>query len=231
MKGIIKKTEPPEFLAWKAQANEDWQPTFDKLQNPEKKILRTSLVKEQGFICAYCCDAIEDTTSIVIEHFEPQRGKEGNQKLSIDYNNLFACCSGIKTDKETNAQIRCCDEIKEDKFSTENGIMPIKPTDTDGNGFICEQAFVYASIGAIIAKNTAYKEQAQHTLTLLNLNNSELKRQRKETCAFLFDSEDNFFDFSLEDVEKFKKEFTLLDGDNKFKPFCNVVMYFLSTYY
>ncbi len=54
MRYIKKQQTPQEFLDWKAKSNEDWQPTWDDLKNPEKTIVRQSLLKEQGYICCYC---------------------------------------------------------------------------------------------------------------------------------------------------------------------------------
>ncbi|MDM8565414.1 hypothetical protein QUF74_07150 [Candidatus Halobeggiatoa sp. HSG11] len=54
MKYINKGKEPIEFAEWKGLANENWQPSYDDLQNPEKTIVRTALMEEQGYICCYC---------------------------------------------------------------------------------------------------------------------------------------------------------------------------------
>ena len=40
MKGIFKNPEPQSFTDWKAQENEDWKPTFNIFQNPEKREVR-----------------------------------------------------------------------------------------------------------------------------------------------------------------------------------------------
>jgi len=48
MKHILKQAEPQEFIDWKAQENENWKPTYDNLQNPEKKIVKAALIQEQG---------------------------------------------------------------------------------------------------------------------------------------------------------------------------------------
>ncbi len=54
MKQIVKDQNTPDFDDWKASVNENWQPTYDGLRDPEKKEVKDSLMKEQGYICCYC---------------------------------------------------------------------------------------------------------------------------------------------------------------------------------
>ena len=54
MKFIVKHEEPASFTAWKDLVNEDWQPSYDALRNPEKKAVHQALITEQGGICCYC---------------------------------------------------------------------------------------------------------------------------------------------------------------------------------
>ena len=42
MKYIIKSTEPQSIIDWKNLANDDWQPSWDNLMNPQKGTLRES---------------------------------------------------------------------------------------------------------------------------------------------------------------------------------------------
>ncbi|KWR88168.1 hypothetical protein [Cupriavidus sp. IDO] len=48
MRYILKGLPSAEFEAWLGLATEDWQPTFDQLQNPQKRILQQALIQEQG---------------------------------------------------------------------------------------------------------------------------------------------------------------------------------------
>ena len=67
MKYIIKSTEPQSIIDWKNLANDDWQPSWDNLMNPQKGTLRESLVEEQGYICCYCQQRIDTSTRTEIE--------------------------------------------------------------------------------------------------------------------------------------------------------------------
>lgn len=235
MKGIIKQSEPEIFTKWKAQANEEWQPTYDKLQNPEKKAVRRSLLEEQGYICAYCCSEIkDDNRTTVIEHFIPQSDKELGESNQLNYKNLFASCDGTLTDDKSKKAIYCCDESKKDQFRNPDNpiITVIKPTETNENGFTCEQAFAYTMRGGIFEKEGNFKETANYSIQVLNLDNNELQKQRGEVINFLFEDidEGQFFDFREDEVQILKQRYAS-KNDGKFIPFCQIVLYFLNQYY
>lgn len=76
MKYIKKNPEPSNFTEWKnKQKSSEVNLTYSSLQNPEKSDVKKSLLKEQGYICCYCCGRIELNNSH-IEHFNPQSEKE-----------------------------------------------------------------------------------------------------------------------------------------------------------
>ncbi len=240
MKGILKTHEPTEFTNWKARANEDWKPTYGNLQNPEKAMVRKSLVKEQGFVCAYCCDSIEDDNvfTTVIEHFVPQHGPFGDEEKALDYENLFACCDGGKRSLEGLVEY-CCDEIKRDQFCDPDApeITLLKPTDKDEKDtFVCEIALAYGFDGSILSRESQYKKQAEFTVNTLNLNINELKLRREAAISFLFQDQNigDFFELTADEIQKLKMHYrTLPDPENQphLKKYCNIVSYFLSNYY
>ena len=92
MRYIQKGNEPPSFAEWKQQSNDDWQPTWDNFQKPEKIHVLDSLLKEQGFICCYCGQRIDRKYSH-IEHFKP---RHSYLSLSLDYSNLLSSCPGYE---------------------------------------------------------------------------------------------------------------------------------------
>lgn len=71
MKYIKKNPEPAAFAQWKQQSNADWKPNWDNFQKPEKPIVHDALLSEQGYICCYCGQRINQITSH-IEHFQPR---------------------------------------------------------------------------------------------------------------------------------------------------------------
>lgn len=235
MKGINKKQEPIIFLEWKAQANEDWQPTFDKLRHPEKSEVRKSLVEEQGYLCAYCCCQIEDDNrTTVIEHFIPQSDAQQGKANALEYTNLFACCDGRKEDDKSEKASYCCDENKKDQFRSEENptLVLIKPTEKNDKGFVCEQALGYTSDGGIFAIENTYQKQAEYTIEVLNLDVGELRRDRAAAISFLFDPPESgtFFEFTPDEFNQIKSRYTTKES-GKFIPYCQTVLYFLNQYY
>ena len=236
MKGIFKNPEPQSFTDWKSLANEDWTPTFSIFRNPQKAEVRRCLLTEQGYICCYCCSRIEDSPkTAVMEHFIPQSDEQAGENNALNYDNLLACCDGTKIDNKSSEAIYCCDEHKKDQFRSkeDTSIELIKPTERNEQGFICEQAFAYTSIGSIIAQRGIYERNAEYTMSILNLDNGELKRQREETCNFLFEDVEAgvLFNFSDVELEQLKEGYSHKDATGKFTPFCPIVLYFLSTYF
>lgn len=84
----IKKSSPPsEFINFVKKTPDVH---FDDLPSDIKDILRKSLLKEQGSLCAYCMSRIyDDRTKTKIEHYEAR-----NSDNELDYSNLLAVCTG-----------------------------------------------------------------------------------------------------------------------------------------
>jgi hypothetical protein len=64
----------------------DW---FGANFSAEKSNLKEALLKEQGYICCYCGQEIENGTPTAIEHFMP---KSVYKHLMFNYNNLMLSC-------------------------------------------------------------------------------------------------------------------------------------------
>jgi len=106
MQYIEKSREPKSFTEQKAKGIQ----SFDDL---EKTDLRTSLIKEQGYLCCYCMSRIEDDRrKVKIEHWYPESEsiKEGDRGRTIKYSNLLLACCGKYGEYE------CCDTKKGQKI-------------------------------------------------------------------------------------------------------------------
>jgi uncharacterized protein (TIGR02646 family) len=101
MKFIQKKPEPDAFIQWKQRATENWQPSWDNFQKPEKNIVHTALTIEQGHICCYCGQRITQGSSH-IEHFQP---RTYYPELSLSYNNFLASCPGYPEELESKTNV------------------------------------------------------------------------------------------------------------------------------
>ena len=79
-----------------------------------KKTLRESLLKEQGYLCAYCMRRINDAQDTKIEHY-----KARTPENELQYHNLLAVCKG---GEDGLPSARCCD-TKKDKLEPYVGIL------------------------------------------------------------------------------------------------------------
>lgn len=103
---ISKGRAPRALVEYKKKSNA----YFDGCPKDE---VRKALLKEQGYLCAYCMKRIEDDPlKTKIEHWKPQCILSEYERL--DYNNLFICCTGHLQD----IQSETCDSNKGDTIIT-----------------------------------------------------------------------------------------------------------------
>lgn len=169
MRHFLKGAPPSLFETWKVQANEDWQPSYANLQNPEKRRLHQSLLDEQGQLCCYCGRGISLGDSH-IEHFRPQELRED---LELSFENLFASCI-----RETAPGSPLhCGHAKGRDFDEAQHVSPLDPT--------CERRFGYSLAGAILPTD----DGATYMVELLKLDIEFLKNRRKEALNKVFDAQ------------------------------------------
>lgn len=170
MKHVMKGASAPEFEAWKALVNPDWMPTYENLQNPQKRDLHVSLLKEQGWVCCYCGRSIAQQDSH-IEHFRPQ---ERYANLALSYENLHASCI-----RETAPGTPLhCGHAKDAGFDE---ALHIAPLDAQ-----CESRFRYTLGGKIIA-SVETDTQVTYMVDLLKLDIAFLCIRREEEVNRVFD--------------------------------------------
>lgn len=66
--------------------------SYDEITSSDKNDIKTILLEEQNYKCAYCMSKINLDNSTV-EHYIPRNGPNGDISLSLDYRNLFAVCN------------------------------------------------------------------------------------------------------------------------------------------
>ncbi|MGN6230606.1 MAG: retron system putative HNH endonuclease [Trinickia sp.] len=170
MKHVRKDAPPTDFDAWKAQANEDWTPTYNDLRDPEKRNLHSALLAEQGSVCCYCGRSISLEDSH-IEHFRPQEQYAG---LQLEYANLHASCMrGLR-----RSMPRHCGHAKENGFDEEQHIAPADPD--------CERRFMYTLRGEIVPADSE-DERAKYMIGLLALEAPTLRHLREEVLSQTLD--------------------------------------------
>jgi uncharacterized protein (TIGR02646 family) len=172
MKHITKSVSPPQFEAWKASGDSNWQPTYGNLQSPQKPALQMALLEEQGWVCCYCGGRIDEQTSH-IEHFRPQSQRED---LALSYENLHASCIR-ETEPSTPLH---CGHAKDSAFDESRHISPLDPR--------CESRFNYTFDGQILASE-ALNPQANYMIDLLKLDLVFLRNRRREAVSRVFDAD------------------------------------------
>ena len=142
---LIKKNRIPSSLVeYKKTINA----SFDNLPREVKDKLRTSLLKEQGYICAYCMRKLKDNSSKVkIEHYVAR-----NEENELEYKNLLAVCKG--NDSEPFEKQTC---------DTRKGNREIKINPQVNSDVL---TISYTSNGEIKSSNSDYQKDFDDTLNL-----------------------------------------------------------------
>lgn len=203
MKHIVKDRNTPSFDEWMVLASEDWKPIYVDLRDPEKKEVKESLMKEQGYICCYCERRLTDEDSH-IEHFNPQSNEPG---ATLDYSNMLCSCQ----DQLKKGEPRHCGVSKDNWF--DEGLL-ISPLDSN-----CGGRFAYTADGKIQPANE-FDNAATMTIEKLKLDIGILNDFRKKAIEpFLYDGLDDS-DF-LEFVNGYLKK----NSDNTFNEFWTTIDY------
>lgn len=205
MRYFAKGPSPAGFEAWKSLANDDWQPTYGDLQNPQKRELQQTLLDEQGHVCCYCGRGISLTDSH-IEHFRPQ---ELRDDLALSYENVFTSCI-----RETSPGASLhCGHAKGNDFDEALHISPLDPG--------CESRFTYTLTGSILPTDTA-DEQVIYMSNLLQMDIVFLRNRRLDALTTTFD--DTFIESATdEELETLAKAFRQRDADGHLESFGHVL--------
>lgn len=202
---IIKGQEPASWLHRRLTPGTDYEATDD---------LKESLLKEQGYICAYCMRRIPVNDNGVtdksrIEHFKPRESMD-SAKERMDYSNLLICCPGAMSGSSwKNAH---CDRKK--------GSMEISFSPTDLN---CISTLSYGVDGTIQSTNEIYNKEIND---ILNLNLPLLKSNRKNVREAI-NRKIGQRGWSKGILEKLLHEASEKDGNGRFQPYCGVLLWYL----
>ena len=153
--------------------------TYGDNRLPKKK-LKESLLKEQGYLCAYCMSRISEDT-MKVEHWHPQKSdtegqelsaeeKENERLLSIDYKNMLAVCIGNEGHPKKEQH---CDTRKGNKHLLYN---PSNPQDHNRLQIYYLRSGEIASEDAIFCAQLGSKEE--NKAGVLNLNCPKLMNNR-----------------------------------------------------
>lgn len=169
MKHSQKRPTPNCLTDWLALANEDWQPSWGNFADPQKRETKESLLKEQGWVCAFCGRKI-DAGGSHIEHFLP---RSEFPEHHLDYANFFASCG--PSGEKSAPQI--CGDAKGDW-------IPTDPVNLIPSHLDCEKRFRYESNGAVNPVDPS-DHHVSKAIKALNLNDNSLQLVRKSILAGL----------------------------------------------
>lgn len=217
MKHIIKGDEPPKLYDWKAQANENWKPTWDNFSGEPKQATKTALVKEQGYICCYCMKRIDEQASH-IEHIIPRSVSGTNEAQKLDYSNMLASCQG--EDKEDNSPEnigngtkvktqQLCGHFRENWYDP---VLYISPLETS-----CEPRFRYYDDGKI--KPAPGDLGAETTIKKLRLDYSLLEKNRKKAILGVIPDE-----LTVDDLRLLLRRYGERNAEGKFREYCGAII-------
>lgn len=165
--------------------------------------LKDSLLKEQGYLCAYCMARI-DKDHMKVEHFKPQSLYP--QDIFV-YGNLLACCLG-KTQEKSH-----CDTSK---GNAEVSLSPLSPS--------CIDTLSYESgTGKIKSSDLDYERELDR---ILHLNTPIIKQNRLRVLQGAIQALRSV-GFNSGAIGSLLKKWDAVDREGKRKPYCGIVIYFL----
>lgn len=201
---LIKKQTPPHsFTEYKNQSTS----SFEELPSNIKQELRLSLLKEQGYLCAYCMKRISEETAVKIEHYKPQ-SKYPTEKLN--YKNLLAVCGGVE--RTSLKTILTCDT---QKGSQELSFNPQNESDISTISF--------SRSGEIYSSNPDFQNEFN---TVLNLNDKYgYLINNRRTALMTFQKKISEMNKSqIADYYKFLKE----NNTEKKLEYLGIILWYLS---
>jgi uncharacterized protein (TIGR02646 family) len=205
MRTINKGDEPPSLSLWKRENPHGQynQLTEDLICANVRRNIRQYALKEQFYLCAYCCQRIKDIDACHNEHVEAQNL---NPRRTIDFTNIVASCN-------TKNQ---CGKAHESQF------LPLTPLMPE-----CETELKFKISGRV----EGLSNRAITSIQVLNLgdkenNNRALIGKRKQLSDTLLFTNGINPDEGLEDEELLK---ILIDElarphQDQLEPFAPVVI-------
>lgn len=206
MKKITKSHEPKEWTEYRLTPGVKYNPI------PE---LREALLKEQGYLCAYCMRRIptQDGNSNETSRIEHLKSRRNHPELQLDYSNMVICCPGAIDGVNFH-----CDKLKGENDVSFN---------------IFDEHFIstisYSSKdGTIRSSNKIYNKEMN---VLLNLNHPSLKLNRYHVLRGVIEvlkKQSKKTDWNSAIINKMLEKWSQKDGEGFYKPYCGIVQWFLN---
>lgn len=205
MISIAKRREPTSLQQYRLQSNVQYDgPNFTSV----KADIRTQLLKEQGYLCAYCMQRItDDPLKTKIEHWHSQATYPNEQ---LNYSNMLAVCSG-----NTQGCLHC-DTKKANNDIQYNPSVPAHRI---------ESKIKYSANGKIESSEADFDQALNN---ILGLNCARLVENRKETLeAVRIGLSIKAGTRTQAEINASINQWSSIDGDGYKKPYYGVALYFL----
>lgn len=204
---LIKKgREPNSLTEYKKQSNAYYD-------GCNKSDIRKALLKEQGYLCAYCMKRISET-NMTIEHYSTQSNI--SEKEALDYNNMLGVCLGNRGAGQANFT---CDAHRG------NASLTVNPFLKQSINLIC-----YQDDGKIYSTDSEINKDLDKTLNL-NCEQVLLKINREKALGVL----KNYLSklkskgtWKKEFLEKIKKKYECPNENGKLDPYSGILLYYLN---
>jgi uncharacterized protein (TIGR02646 family) len=208
MKQIVKFKEPNSLLQYRRQNMAVYDgPNF----TPVKDDIRKSLLREQGYLCAYCMRRI-NIRNMKVEHFLCQKDHQNEQ---LNYNNLLGCCKG---DEGSRLSEQTCDSKKGSKTISHSPVAPC-----------IEHLIQYSSTGLIQSSNIDFNTELND---ILNLNKHRLKQNRaaaQEGIEELLNAKAGIRNKA--EIQVMIGKCVTVGADGKFKEYYGCILFYLTKKY
>ena len=194
-----------------------------------KKALVEQLLREQGYLCAYCMTRI-DLETMSVEHWQPRHPSalefeskcEVNdlRKLSIDYKNMLAVCDGNQGHPK---RFQHCDTLKG------NRVLKYNPANQAHHPKL--QIRYLKSTGKIESQDDEFNRQiggVDGDPGILNLNLNQIKDNRLEVIRRVNHMLDKLREnASRKDIQKLLDNWQKPNSGGKLQPYAGVAIFFL----
>lgn len=209
MIAIKKQSEPAALLAYRKQPDSCYDGAhFTSV----KDAVRSSLLEEQGYLCAYCMVSLEDDRQKVkIEHWQSQSDYPERQ---LDYKNMLVVCKG---NEGCGIASQHCDTRKGNQKLS---INPAEPSHS------VEEKIKHLGNGRLTVDEPTLDDELNQ---VLNLNYHRLQENRKEVIRAVQQVlSKGRGTVTTVQLKKLLQAWQTTDVNGKKKSFCGTATYYLN---
>lgn len=208
---IKKGKEPRSLTEYRSRMGA----TYDDFK--DKSDIRSSLLKEQGYLCAYCMRRI-DPESMKIEHWHAQHAEDGTgEETALDYGNMLGVCDGYASSPHKD---QTCDTHRG------NATIKVNPLSRESVALIA-----YRADGTIFSVDPEINKDLNETLNL-NCEHAHLKENRAAAIRALqayCRKKNRDGTWEVSELRKAKKHFET-EKEGRKQPYLGAILFFIERY-